>query len=164
MPKNGPAIVPCDRAEKIFAIAKRRAMRSRRGAGANMSRTNRTARVRKTTMAACSNRIAIGCHGIATANPTSDNGARRPPRASRARVIAIESIGFAIVKPTMCSRNSFRLAACRTNVIAIATNDRANGKPATNQNGVGATRIESCPAPTLHRGAIAIAASTMTKD
>ena len=161
--KNGPPIVPCDGAEKNFAIAKHGAKRSRLGAGANMCRTIRAPRVRKTTMTAWSNRIAIGCRGIATANPTSDNGAPGPARMSSARVIAIESIGFATVTPMNRSRNSFRPAMRRTNVIAIAANDRANGSRATNQNGVRATRIESSQAPTLRRAAIATAASTMTK-
>ena len=82
---------------------------------------------------------------------------------SSARVIAIESIGFATVTRMNRNRNSFRPAMRRTNVIAIAANDRANGRRATNQNGVRATRIESSQAPRLRRAAIATAASTMTK-
>ena len=82
---------------------------------------------------------------------------------SSARVIAIESIGFATMTRMNRNRNSFRPAMRRTNVIAIAANGRANGRRVTNQNGVRATRIESSQAPTLRRAAIATAASTMTK-
>ena len=111
----------------------REEFRERLGAGAKISRTNRAARVRETTIA-CSNRIAIGCRRIATTSPTSANGALGAARASRARIITIAGIGFATAKSMNRGRNSFRLVTSRMNGIAIAANPRLNGNPATKQN------------------------------
>ena len=140
--------------------ATRGASRSRLGAGAKIGRTNRAARVRETT-AACSNRITIGCRGIATTSPTSGNGALGAARASRARIITDGGIRFATAKSMNRGRNSFRLVTSRMNGIAIAANPRLNGNPATKQNGVLATGTEISGAPMLRRGAIATAALTI---
>jgi len=157
MPKNGLQIVPCAGARKNFANATRVASRSRRGAGAKMRPTNRVGKM--TT--ACSNQIAIGCGGIATASQTSGNGARGAVGASRARAIAIAGIRFATVKPTKRRRNMLRRAMSCLKGVAIATNVRGNGNRATKQNGVLATGTEISSALTLRRGAIATAPSTI---
>jgi len=163
VPKRGPLIVRSD-GERKFAIAKRGVSRTRLGAGANIHWMKRGARLRKTTMSACSSTIAIGCRAIATVSRNARNGAIGMATRSRGRVTAIEGIDCTTAAPMKRGRNLSRLVMSQMssmNPIVIVANDRANGDRMTNQKGVLATRIETSGPLRLRRGAIAKAASTM---